>query len=180
MRRYCNLLFVLLFFSGCAVTPVSVSKHKTMQLSQMLQSLGNDISVKESISLSHNIFHHTSKLTKKFKLTSPPIFHNFLVNVGAREKGLCYHWSDALYEYLSKKEYFSFEFHLVGANIGEYFFEHNALVVTAKKGDLVNAVLIDPWRDSGKLYFSKVKDDKKYQWFHRPSRGCNKQLGATY
>jgi len=126
--------------------------------------------------LSHDVFEETTRLTKSFKLTSPPWFHNFLVNIGLKEKGLCYHWSDALYMYLSKKQYPHFEFHLVGANIGEYFFEHNALVITAKGSKVLEGVIIDPWRNSGKLYFSKVREDTKYRWEHRASRGCKRYL----
>ncbi len=122
--------------------------------------------------LSQDIFYETQKLTKEFELTSPPLFHNTLVNIGLREKGLCYHWSDTLYGYLSQKQYLYFEFHLVGANIGEYFYEHNALVVVVKNGSIEEGILIDPWRNSGKLYFSKVVEDKEYKWKHREERGC--------
>ena len=122
--------------------------------------------------LSQDIFHETQKLTKEFELTSPPLFHNSLVNLGIREKGLCYHWSDALYAHFLQKKYPHFEFHLVGADIGEYFSEHNALVVVGKGGSIQNGILIDPWRNSGKLYFTKVVEDKKYQWEHREERGC--------
>ena len=122
--------------------------------------------------LSRDIFHKTQELTKEFELTSPPLFHNFLVNTGLREKGLCYQWSDALYAYLSARDYPSFEFHLFGANIGEYFSEHNALVVVAKDHAAQEGIIIDPWRNSGELYFSKVEDDREYQWKHRAIRGC--------
>lgn len=154
------------------VTPPSVSQTKITQFSLLLQSLDSSIPQSEAMRLSQDIFYKTQKLTKEFELTSPPVFHNFLVNVGLRKKGLCYHWSDALYAYLSEKKYASFEFHLAGANIGEYFYEHNALVVVAKGGTVKEGIIIDPWRDSGELYFSKVEDDSGYKWQHRPKRGC--------
>ena len=173
MFKHFSKFFILAFFLvGCAVTPPSVSQTKITQLSLLLQSLDSSIPQSEAMQLSQDIFYKTQTLTKEYELTSPPVFHNFLVTVGLREKGLCYHWSDALYEYLSEKHYTSFEFHLAGANIGEYFYEHNALVVVAKGGNVEEGIIIDPWRDSGKLYFSKVEDDSKYKWKHRPKRGC--------
>ena len=173
MFKYYFKLFILSFFLvGCVVTAPSVSKTKIAELSHLFQSLESSIPQSEAMQLAKDIFHKTQKLTEEFELTSPPVFHNFLVNVGVREKGLCYHWSDALYDYLSRKQYAFFEFHLVGANIGEYFYEHNALVVVAKGGTVEEGIIIDPWRDSGELYFSKVKDDSGYQWIHRPKRGC--------
>jgi len=173
MYKYCfKFLLISFFLAGCAVTAPSVSQSKITQLSKLLQSLDKRIPQDEAMYLSMDIFYKTQKLTKEFKLTSPPLFHNSLVNMGIREKGLCYHWSDALYRYLSQNKYPHFEFHLVGANIGEYFSEHNALVLVAKGGSIKNGILIDPWRDSGKLYFSRISDDTKYQWKHREERGC--------
>ncbi len=175
MCRYLCKFFILSFLLvGCAVTLPSVSQIKIMQLSQLLQSLDENTTEKEATSLSQNIFYETQKLTKEFELTSPPLFHNFLVNVGIREKGLCYHWSDALYLHLSEKTYSSFRFHLIGTHIGEYWYEHNALVVVAQNSIVDEGVIIDPWRDSGKLYFSKVKYDSRYQWKHRVNRCCRR------
>jgi len=154
------------------VTLPSVPQSKIRELAQLFQSLESKIPQSEAMQLSKDIFRKTEQLTEEFEMTYPPQFHNFLVTVGIRKKGLCYHWSDALYLYLSKKHYPSFEFHLMGANVGEYLFEHNALVVVAKGGKIKEGIIIDPWRDSGELYFSKVGDDPDYKWIHRPMRGC--------
>ena len=157
---------------GCAVTHVQTPISDITSLSTLLHSLDSQTTVKESTKLSRDIFFQTSRLTKEFELTSPPLWHNFLVNVGLRQKGLCFHWSDTLYLHLRQQGYTGFTFHLVGANVGEYFFEHNALVVVAKGKKVQDGVVLDPWRDSGKLYFSKVKEDEVYKWVHRLDRGC--------
>jgi len=165
-------IFLSFFLAGCSVAPHTASQTEVGKLAISLASLDKHIPKKEALRLSRDIFGKTAALVKAFDLASPPLYHNFLVNVGLRKKGLCYHWSDALYLYFSEKEYPHFSFHLAGANIGEYFFEHNAMVVTAKGGSVEEGIVIDPWRHSGRLYFSKVKDDKKYRWMHRPERGC--------
>ena len=172
LRHYFSIILISLFLVGCAVNAPSISQSKRDALSHLLASLDSDIPQSEAEQLSKDIFYKTEQLTEEFKMASPPQFHNFLVTVGIREKGLCYHWSDALYLYLLAKKYDAFEFHLMGANIGEYFYEHNALVVVAKGGKIEEGVIIDPWRDSGELYFSKLKDDSEYLWKHRPKRGC--------
>jgi len=171
-KHFINLSIVTFLIVGCTVRSLPVPQSQMTQLSTLLQTLDTHTSQQESTKLSRDIFQKTAALSTEFKLTSPPLWHNTLVNVGLREKGLCYHWSDALYAHLVVKDYPSFEFHLVGANIGEYFWEHNALVVVSKRGKVESGVLIDPWRDSGKLYFSKLKDDKKYTWAHRLDREC--------
>ena len=173
MRTYVFSGFVFVFlFSGCSVKPY-IPPNQVEALTQQLQSLDTKIPHDEALALSKDVFQTASQLRQTFQRNTPPLVHNFLVNIGAKEKGLCYHWSDALYLHLSKQRYASFEFHLVGANIGEYFFEHNALVVMAKQGKIQEGILIDPWRDKDQLYFSQLAQDREYLWKHRPERGCN-------
>lgn len=172
LRHWFKIVLFSFFFSGCVTAVPSISQQKVIQLSVLFGSLDKTISQEEAMRLSQDIFSKTQLLSKEFKLTSPPLWHNFLVNAGIREKGLCYHWSDALYAYLSKKHYNSFEFHQMGSDIGEYFFEHNVLVVISKGGKVEEGIIIDPWRNSGNIYFSKVSEDTRYKWKHRIDRGC--------
>ena len=171
-RNFFSILFLAFFFAGCTVTPTQAPQSQIDKLSTLIYSLDTHVPNKESFYLSRDIFQKANSLTKEFDLTSPPLWHNFLVNIGLRKKGLCFDWSDALYLYLNKKNYPHYTFHLVGANIGEYFSEHNALAIVPKGMNIQEGILIDPWRDSGKVYFSKVKDDKAYRWTHRKDRGC--------
>jgi len=173
-KYFFKLLFIAFLFVGCAVKVAPPSHTHIEALSHLLGTLDSSISEEEALALSQDIFHKTESLTKEFEMTSPPQYHNFLVNIGLREKGLCYHWSDALYTYFTQKSYPSFEFHLMGANIGEYWTEHNVLLVVAKGKPVEEGIIIDPWRESGRLYFSKVKEDTKYVWKHRARRGCRR------
>lgn len=175
MLRYFSLLLIALFLIGCSVKSSAPAPSKVKHLSHKLQGLDENISLREADYLAWDIYHKTDELTESYALVSPPQFHNFLVNVGVREKGLCYHFSDALYLHLKSQEYEQFDFHLLGANIGEYWSEHNALVVVAKgcnseKCILSNGILIDAWRDSGEVYYSRVSEDKSYHWKHRSER----------
>ncbi len=172
MCKHYFKLVCLAFLVGCTVKVPSISQYNVKELSVLLTSLDRQVPPKEAMLLSQDIYQKTQELTKNFKLMYPPAWHNTLVNVGLREKGLCYHWSDALYTYLNAQDYTSFEFHLLGANINEYFFEHNALAIVAKNKKVEDGLVIDPWRNSGKLYFSRIKDDVSYQWKHRINRGC--------
>ena len=174
LRHFFKLVTVTFFFVGCVSHTPTVEEDNVVKLSTLLHTLNSHITSSETMQLSHDVFAKTAKLTKEFEMTSPPQYHNFLVTIGVREKGLCYHWSDALYSYFTTQNYPSFEFHLVGANIGEYWSEHNSLVIVTKGMPIEEGIIIDPWRKGGKLYFSKVKEDKKYIWRHRPSRGCLK------
>jgi len=170
-----KFLILSLFFTACTFTPSSISQNRVEELSELsalLESLDSSIPSKEAKLLSNDIFQEVATLRQKFNPTSQAQFNNFLINVGVKEKGLCYDWSDALYLHFSKKEYSHFEFHLLVAHKGKYFSEHNTLVVVIKGGKVLDGIVIDPWRNSEKLYFSKVGADKKYEWRHREKRGC--------
>ena len=175
MLRYSSLILLSLFLIGCSVKSSSPAPSNVNRLGQTLQSMDANISQQEADYLAWDIYHKAEELSESYALVSPPQFHNFLVNVGVREKGLCYHFSDALYVHLKSQGYASFDFHLVGANIGEYWSEHNALVVVAKKCRsekciLEHGILIDAWRDSGEVYYARVNEDKGYHWKHRSDR----------
>jgi len=168
------LLPVAIFFLGCTSTAPDMSPNREEELSKLLRSLNSAIPFIEAETLAHEIFKKTDKLRKKFKPVSEPHFNNFLINVGVKERGLCYQWSDALYIHFLNKNYQHFEFHLLVANKGKYFYEHNVFVIVSKSKNVMEGVIIDPWREPGKLYFSKVNEDKKYEWRHREKRCCQK------
>ena len=169
-KYFFKLFFISFLLFGCAVKVQPPNENRLDALTLLLQSMDTAISQQEAQKLSKDIFQKTQALTKEFEMTSPPQYHNFLVNIGLKDKGLCYHWSDTLYAYFTHKSYPSFEFHLVGANIGKYWTEHNVMVIVVKGMPVEDGIVIDPWRNPGKLYFSKVKDDYKYHWKHRPKR----------
>lgn len=157
--------FVLI---GCSVKPISTPN--TQSLSTLLHTIDPSIPKAQSQALAKDIYKHTHTLTQVFKLTSPPQYHNFLITIGVKEKGLCYHWSDALFLHLNTPKYPSFSFHLMGANIGNYWNEHNTLLITSKNKPISKGIIIDPWRNSGVLYFEKVLKDENYEWVHRRDR----------
>jgi len=133
-------------------------------------TLDANIPEQEAKILSQDILYRSTALERSFDRSTAPWVHNFMVNVGLKEKGLCYQYADGLYSYLKKRDYPHFDFHLAGAHIGEYWREHNTLVVTAKDGNLQDGIVIDPWRKQGEVFVAKLKDDKVYAWKHRPER----------
>ena len=169
MQTFLFSLFLLLSLQGCSVKPYVPSKSEEARLAIKLQQLSSQASPEEVAHITHRIYVKVAELTQKFALTSPPAYHNFLVNVGLKKKGLCYDWGDALYLTLLQTHSPSFAFHLVGANIGAYWREHNAVVVSKKNESIQKGIVLDAWRDSGRLYSVQVTQDT-YHWVHRPLR----------
>jgi len=140
------------------------------QMAELLSTLNGDIPREEARHLSRDILYRAAQLEHSFGRTTSPWMHNLMVDIGLKERGLCYHYADGLYAYLKERSYPHFDFHLVGAHIGEYWREHNALLVTARNGVPEEGVIIDPWRIEGKVFVSRMKEDKAYRWVHRPER----------
>jgi len=169
--KFLGVIIVVGVMSGCSLTPLpdisnAVIEKKSKQLTQMLIDLNKSIDPQEAKDFSLKSLHYAKKLSHNYKIVSPPLWHNILVNIGIKKRGLCYEWSEDMLRYLLQQNYQTLRFFAVGANIGEYF-EHNAIVVSAKKESYKEGIVLDAWRNSGNLFFDKVANDKKYEWKNR-------------
>ncbi|NOZ90680.1 MAG: hypothetical protein GXO60_05265 [Epsilonproteobacteria bacterium] len=166
-----KLLLVLIFlFGGCSLTPpptfsLKKSTTKIEQLSKMIIDLNKTIDRFEAKDIASKAVNYSKELAYRYKVVSPPLWHNTLVNLGIRKRGLCYEWAEDLLIYLSKQRYKTVQFYMVGASIGSYF-EHNALAISAKGSSWVHSIILDAWRNSGDLYFNYIQKDK-YKWKNR-------------
>jgi len=161
-------LFSLFCFIGCAVKtpPLEYRQAKIITLKNMLLNLGSSVDVYEAEDLARSSVNYSYLLAQKYRAIDSPWLHNALVNLGLKDRGLCYEWADDLLHFLVRKNYRSFAFHTVGANIG-YLNEHNAISVSLKDRGITNSILLDAWRNSGDLYFVTIEKDKKYKWSER-------------
>ena len=161
-------LFILLLFVGCSVKMPTAQENiqKIHTLTQMLLKTSKKIDKSEAEDLAKSSIYYAQKLAHRYKVISPPLLQNTLVNLGIKDRGLCYEWANDLWNYLSSKRYKSLKLHYIGSNIGSYF-EHNALSVSAKELDVNDSIVLDAWRNSGNLYFIEINKDKKYKWKER-------------
>ena len=130
-------------------------------------SLSPSVDIKESKLLSKGVIQHSVKLSDSYNITTSSLYHNFLVNIGIKKRGLCWHFAYDMLSYVKKQNFKSFKYFIGGANIGSYWSEHNTLIVTCAKCSFDEGIVLDPWRDPRNLYFSKINSDKKYKWKQR-------------
>jgi hypothetical protein len=161
----------LLLLGGCSLT--TLPHHNTSstnlqidKLNRILIDLNETINPIEAEDFAQKIIIYSHILAKKYDVVAPALWHNTLVNIGIRERGLCYEWSDDLLKYLLIQNYKTLQFYSVVSDRNNYF-EHNALAVLAKGDNLKNSIVLDAWRNSGSLFFVKIKDDKSYNWEKR-------------
>lgn len=170
----------ILFLSGCAVRydnvkvdPVSKrtvftkmdakSASEIAGVTKALMQLGPNIDPAEAKLLAHEAVAYPKVLANKYNLVSPPYWQNVLVNYGFRENGLCWQWTRDMAKHIQARQWKSFDFYHGTAN-RKRFNEHNSLVVTAKGKGVRDGMLLDPWRNSGQLYWEMTKKDPEYYW----------------
>jgi hypothetical protein len=128
---------------------------------------------REARLLADRALRESLELRRRYRAVSPPLWHNVLVNTGIRKRGLCWHWADDLWLRLRKLRLRTLRILPVGANVGSYWREHNALAVlpASQPGyPLKRGILLDPWRKSGELWFAPVGKDPRYRWRLRSDR----------
>ena len=107
-----------------------------------------------------------AELARKYGVTMIPEFHNMLINVGMKDRGLCWQWTWDMAAALAPLKPRTFEYHWCVSDWGLRF-EHNTVVVTAVDQPYTEGVTLDPWVDSGRITCRKVAGDKLFKWEQR-------------
>lgn len=176
-------IWVALVFAlnGCAVQyeNVSLNKDGNPRLQQLTPKMKKQmdeltaalialdpaiIDPKEAQSVAHDAFVYPMYLANDWGLTWPPIWHNTLRNSKQRKAGLCVDWARAMRARMRSKNLKTFDLWWGVAYKGNPWREHSTLIVTAKGKPFETGILLDPWRNSGDLYWSTIKDDLQYPW----------------
>jgi hypothetical protein len=138
--------------------------QRTRDLKRALLDLDPGIIPEEAALVAETAVFYSLELANEYELITPPLFHNTLVNLGMKERGLCIHWAEDLLARLRSLNVECLEFHWGVANRHATFrIEHSTVVVTARGRPFEQGMVLDPWRDSGRLFFGAVKEDK-YVW----------------
>jgi len=141
----------------------SEDEKKIVALYNAIMSLGPNIIPSEAKFVAREAVLYPKVLSNRYKLASPPLYHNVLVNYGYRPRGLCYQWTRDMGLQINRPMK-SLEFHHAVAFRRNYWKEHSTLSVSAKGKGVPDSIVLDPWRHSGTLFWSRVKDDHKYPW----------------
>ncbi len=134
------------------------------ELTGALMSLGPNIDPREASEIAYDAYVYPLHLANEWGLTWPPLLHNTLRNANLRPKGLCTDWASAMIDHMRRKNLRSFDIYWAVAFRGNPWREHSTLLVTAKGYPFDTGIILDPWRDSGKLYWLRHVEDPAYQW----------------
>jgi len=136
---------------------------KVKQLEQELIGLSATIDKTEARILAETAVREAAMLAEEYQLVRPAVSHNLLVVFGVKDRGLCYHWTEDLMKRLEALDFKSVQLHWAVAYRGSELREHNCVVITGSGQPFLQGIVLDPWRNSGNLYWVRVTEDS-YPW----------------
>ena len=164
-----TLTFILL--QGCASSgpqldlPPIVEKQRIRDLNHAILNLGDDIDASEAQRAASISIKYSHELARQYEITSSPLMHNLLVNLGLKSRGLCVDWTTDLLTRLKQERFYSLDLHWAIANYETTFsLEHSTVVVSARGDSINQGLVLDPWRHSGELFWAPTLEDSGYLW----------------
>jgi len=169
------LMVALFFMNGCAARRVSddgVAATDVLSNDRAAQQLAADLALllgyrdDETSRLAQTVLAETDTLARNYQVQPPALWHNFLVNVGIRDRGLCCHWTQDLLRKIETLQLQKYQAFWAVSRHGTWR-EHNCVVVTAAGQGIATGLVLDAWRDAGHLYWTRVAEDR-YAWQRHP------------
>jgi hypothetical protein len=138
-------------------------REKVKQLEKELAALSRTTDTAEALRVAETALRESAVLAEEYQLIRPAAAHNLMVVLGIKERGLCYHWTADLMKRLQALQLKSFQLYWGVAHRGSELREHNCVVITARGQDFFQGIVLDPWRNSGQLYWARIAKDS-YPW----------------
>jgi hypothetical protein len=166
-RRYLPTLLVagLIVLSASGASAADEKSIEGFKQAMIKLSPTVDPAEAEAVSVTS---HHTARqLAKEYRVVGPAVFQNFLINIGARQRGYCAHYARDIGTKLKELRLKTLYLHWGAADAGTRL-EHNVVVVTARDQPFWDGYIIDGWRNAGRLCWWPVTKDSGYKWKEDP------------
>jgi hypothetical protein len=146
--------------ADCPASAVEVGAAQSLK--EHLKALAPSVREDEAQLVAVCAYEYSRQLGRQYRVVRPAVFHNFLVNLGVKRRGLCYQWAEDLLAQLQTFNLQSLELRwgIARANTSR---EHNCVVVTAPGQPFERGIVLDAWRRGGRLVWSPVATDR-YPW----------------
>lgn len=172
VNRLCCAVTILLFLlGGCAgktpqlELPPDVAQQRIRELNLAILALGDDVDAGEAQRAARIAIDYSRQLAREYEITDSALVHNIKVNLGIKPRGLCIHWTSDLMVRMKQEGFYSLDLHWAIANYENAFrLEHSTVIISARGDSLQQGVILDPWRNSGDLYWAPVLQDPGYLW----------------
>ncbi len=162
-------MILLATFTACS--HVEIPKNEAANdidgFTQDLKQLSEGVLLADANMTSRVLINTSIELAKEYDMTSPPRYHNLLVHMGLRDRGLCCHWVEDLLSNLRELPTSTLKFDWLVARQGFALREHSTVVVYAADSSWPDGIVFDPWRKAGVPHWGKVESDV-YPWKLHP------------
>ena len=154
-----------LILGACSTSAPSYTQNDVTQLAQTLRGLGPEVDPEEATRAAQIAFSYSKQLATEYGVTTSPIIHNVRVNEGDKERGLCVHYAEDMERRLNQEGFKTLQVHRAIALPKTVFnIDHSTAVISRRGDDMYAGVVLDPWRDAGDLFWSRTREDTRYNW----------------
>ena len=127
-------------------------------LSKALAALAPDVDPAEAEQLSVTAHTTARRLAREYRVVLNPEFTVFLVNMGMRKRGWCGHWAQDIGARLKELKLKTLVLQW-GVAYDKTSSENNCIVVTARNQPFQDGIIIDGWRNAGRLFWCPLEKD---------------------
>ena len=156
-----RLLVLIISFGLCANAVWAGDEKSIKGLRDALVALAPDVDPGEAEAVSVTTHTAARSLAREYGVVWNAGFQNLLINTGKRQRGYCGHYTRDIGERLKELRLKTLVLHW-GAAYAKTSAENNCLVVTARNQPFEEGVIMDGWRDSGRLFWCPLKKDTAY------------------
>ena len=162
-------MVMIVAVSGCTGfrdgPPPRGSEADIAELAQKLRGLDEGVDPDEAGRAARVAYEYTHELAVAYEITDPPLIHNIKVNGGTRPRGLCWHWAEDMEQRLQQENFKTLDLHRAIANSdSSIIIDHSTALISADGAPIEDAIVLDPWRKGGVLFWSPMQADPKYEW----------------
>ena len=161
-------LVVLMALAGCSTPPegsASGSPDSVAKLTRAITDLGPGVDPEEAARAAAIAYSYTRQLAQEYEIVDPPLIHNMKVNAGVKPRGLCWHWAEDMQNRLLAEGFETLDIHRAIANADNPFLiDHSTALISADGDTMFEAIVLDPWRYGGVLFWSPTLEDERYTW----------------
>lgn len=159
---------------GCATVQPTAGLSDIDALALAIEALGPNVDPVEAQQAATITYTYSQQLKRDWNVTDPAIVHNAKVINGFREKGLCNDWAQAMTRRLQQENFRTLDVHWATSPPTAFRIIHHSAAISAKGDAMLDGIILDPWRNSGALYWDLVREDTRYNW--RPRLEVREEL----
>lgn len=159
----------IIAFGVCIKAVWAADERSIKKLRDALVALAPDVDPGEAELVSVTAHTTSRSLAREYRLVWCAGVQNILINTGRRQRGFCGHYTRDIGERLRELKVKTLVLHW-GAAFAGTMDENNGLVVTAINQPFENGILMDGWRNGGRLFWCALKEDSAYDLRLHPPR----------